>query len=92
MRLPAEGQTSTSPVVGSDDAPAGGRDRRVLAIWRKHPGRGPSQIRNQLGRDGLKISTYTVRVATEEHGYTPLDTWADGASVGNVNRSATEVP
>lgn len=71
VKLHAEGQTNDSPVVGSDDDPAVARERRVLSLWRKHPGLGPSQIRNQLRRAGLKISTHTVRVIMEENGYVP---------------------
>ncbi len=67
----AAGHSKTSPVVGSDDDPAVERDRRIVQLWRKHPGLGPSQIRNQLRRAGLKISTHTVRVTMEEHGYVP---------------------
>lgn len=70
-RLHAEGKADTSPVVGSDEDSAVERDRRVLAVWRKHPGLGPSQIRNQLRRAGLKVSVHTVRVTMEEHGYVP---------------------
>ena len=71
VALHAKGDTDKSPVVGSDDDPAAKRDRRILAIWRKHPGLGPSQIRNQLRRDGLKVSVHTVRCTMEEHGYLP---------------------
>ena len=70
-RLHAAGKLDTSPVVGSDDDPAVKRDRRILSVWRKHPGLGPSQIRNQLRRAGLKVSVHTVRVTMEEHGYVP---------------------
>jgi transposase-like protein len=70
-KLHAEGKSAASPVVGSDDDPAVERDRRILAVWRKHRGLGPSQIKNQLRRAGLKISTHTVRVTMEEHGYVP---------------------
>ena len=47
------------------------RDRRVLAMWRLHPGYGPSQIRNMLKRDGFKISVGTVRDVMERNGYLP---------------------
>ena len=47
------------------------RDRRVLAVWRQHPGYGPSQIRNMLKRDGFKISVGTVRDVMERNGYLP---------------------
>jgi len=68
-RLHAAGKARTSPVVGSD-APAGEeRDQRILAVWRAHPGLGPSQVRNQLRRAGFKVSVHTVRAVLEEQGY-----------------------
>lgn len=45
------------------------RQQLILAIWRGNPGLGPSQIRNQLRRRGLKASVSTVRAIMEEHGY-----------------------
>jgi len=47
------------------------RDREVLAEWKKHPGLGPSQIKNQLRRGGIKTSVYTVRRVMEDAGYRP---------------------
>ena len=47
------------------------RDNEVLSEWKRHPGLGPSQIRNQLRRKGLKISTNTVRRIMEDAGYRP---------------------
>ena len=47
------------------------RDKRILAMWRQHPGYGPSQIRNMLKRDGFKVSVGTVRHVIEENGYLP---------------------
>jgi transposase InsO family protein len=47
------------------------RDRRILAMWRQHPGYGPSQIRNMLKRGGFKVSVGTVRHVIEENGYLP---------------------
>jgi transposase len=32
------------------------RDREILGEWRKHPGLGPSQIRNQLRRQILEAT------------------------------------
>lgn len=68
-RLHAEGKTTDSPVVGSDEDVAAGRDRRILEEWRTHPGLGPSQVRNQMRRQGLKVSVHTVRCVLEAHGY-----------------------
>ncbi len=70
-RLHAEGKIDDSPVTGSDDDPAVDRDRRILALWKTHPGLGPTQIRNQLRRGGLKVSVNTVRRVMEENGYRP---------------------
>ena len=68
-RLHAQGEIAESPVVGSDDDPAALRDSRVLKEWRAHPGLGPSQVRNQMRRQGLKVSVHTVRCVLEANGY-----------------------
>jgi putative transposase len=47
------------------------RDREILGKWRKHPGLGPSQIRNQLRRRGVKVSVTTARRVMEDAGYRP---------------------
>ena len=47
------------------------RDREILGEWRKHPGLGPSQIRNQLRRRGIKVSVSTARHVMEDAGYRP---------------------
>jgi putative transposase len=47
------------------------RDQEILAEWRKHPGLGPSQIRNQLRRTGVKVSVATARRVMEDAGYRP---------------------
>jgi len=47
------------------------RDKEILDEWRRHPGLGPSQIRNQLRRKGVKVSVYTVREVMIEAGYRP---------------------
>ena len=47
------------------------RDKEILDEWRRHPGLGPSQIRNQLRRESIKISVNTVRRVMEEAGYRP---------------------
>lgn len=69
--LHARGQAATSPVVGSDEDPAIRRDQRILQEWRAHPGLGPSQVRNQMRREGLKVSIHTVRCVLHENGYVP---------------------
>lgn len=67
--LHAQGKIADSPVVGSDENPATARDLRILSEWKAHPGLGPSQVRNQLRRSGLKVSVHTVRCVLEENGY-----------------------
>lgn len=47
------------------------RDQEILAEWHKHPGLGPSQVRNQLRRRGVKVAVQTVRRVMEEEGYRP---------------------
>lgn len=69
VRLHAEGKSGDSPVVGSDEDAAASRDHRVLAEWKSHPGLGPSQVRNQLRRQGMKISLHTVRCVMDANGY-----------------------
>jgi transposase InsO family protein len=56
-------------VVGSDDDLGAARDRRILDEWKAHPGLGPSQVRNQLRRQGMKVSLHTVRCVLDENGY-----------------------
>lgn len=47
------------------------RDREILNEWKRHPGLGPSQVRNQLRRKNVKVSTRTVRRVMEDDGYRP---------------------
>ena len=47
------------------------RDAAILSEWRKQQGLGPSQIRNQLRRAGIKVSVHTVRRVMEDAGYRP---------------------
>jgi len=68
-RLHAEGKLASHPAVGPEGDRAVVRDRRILAEWRAHPGLGPSQVRNQLRRQGLKVSLHTVRCVLEANGY-----------------------
>ena len=61
-----------APTSGPDPKTvASERDARVLAEWKKQVGLGPSQIRNQLRRAGMTVSTQTVRRVMEEAGYQP---------------------
>lgn len=47
------------------------RDGEILGEWHKHAGLGPSQVRNQLRRRGIKVSVSTVRRVMEDAGYRP---------------------
>ena len=47
------------------------RDAEILEEWKKHSGLGPSQIRNQLRRAGVKVSVHTVRRVMQDAGYRP---------------------
>jgi len=69
VRLAASGNASESPVSGPDEDLRRIREQRILAEWKKHPGLGPSQIRNQLRRQSVKASVHTVRRVMEENGY-----------------------
>ncbi len=71
LALHAEGKTESSPVSGSDEDLAAKRDERILGEWKASAGLGPSQVRNQLRRQGFKVSLHTVRCVMEEHGYVP---------------------
>lgn len=45
------------------------QEKAVLDTWRHYPGFGPSQLRNQLRRQGITISTRTVQGIMEANGY-----------------------
>lgn len=47
------------------------RNQEILGEWRKHPGLGPSQIKNQLRRRGIKVAVSTTRHVMEDAGYRP---------------------
>lgn len=65
----AKGERVDNPLLGSDENRAAVRDLRILTEWRAHPGLGPTQVRNQLRRQGFKVSTHTVRCVLDENGY-----------------------
>jgi len=45
------------------------QEKAVLDTWERYPGFGPSQVRNQLRRQGITISTKTVQKIMEANGY-----------------------
>lgn len=47
------------------------RDQEILDEYKTHPGLGPSQVRNQLRRRGVKVSVTTTRRVMEDAGYRP---------------------
>ena len=47
------------------------RDREILAVYKEHPGLGPSQVRNQLHRKGIKVAVGTTRHVMIDAGYRP---------------------
>jgi putative transposase len=47
------------------------RDKEILDEWHRHPGLGPSQIRNQLRAKCVKVSVNTVRRVMQDKGYRP---------------------
>ncbi len=74
VRLAAQGK-GPSPTSGPDagDIEAQ-RDREILNEWHRQSGLGPSQIKNQLRRKGIKTSTSTVRRVMEEGRLPPAET------------------
>jgi putative transposase len=45
------------------------QEEAVLSTWRNHASFGPGQVRNQLRRQGITVSTKTVRNIMEANGY-----------------------
>lgn len=71
VRLAAEGK-GDAPTAGPDPADVEAqRDKEILGEWHRHPGLGPSQIKNQLRRKGVKVSVHTTRRVMQEAGYRP---------------------
>ena len=64
-------EATTKQTMSHSDDPKMIRDNKILAMWRQHPGYGPSQIRNMLKRSGFRVSVGTVRHVMEENGYLP---------------------
>ena len=45
------------------------KEEGVLSTWKRYPGFGPGQVRNQLRRQKMTVSIKTVRQIMESHGY-----------------------
>jgi putative transposase len=45
------------------------QEKAVLETWKRYPGFGPSQVRNQLRRQGVTVSTRTTQRIMEANGY-----------------------
>lgn len=71
VKRAAEGK-GPSPTSGPTPAEIEAqRDKEILDEWKRHPGLGPSQIRNQLRRKNVKVAVQTVRRVMEDSGYRP---------------------
>lgn len=78
LALALEGK-GDCPTSGPDPADIEAqRDKEILDTYKRHPGLGPSQIRNQLRRKGIKVAVNTVRRVMEEVGYRPKKIKRDG--------------
>jgi transposase InsO family protein len=74
QRKVAKAATGDGPSPTTGPAPLdieAQRDKEILDEWGRHPGLGPSQIKNQLRRKGVKVSVNTARHVMEEAGYRP---------------------
>lgn len=47
-------------------------EKAILASWQNNPGFGPGQVRNQLRRQGMTVSTRTVQRLMKANGYVGL--------------------
>jgi putative transposase len=71
VQLAAQGK-GQSPTSGPDpEEIEAQRDKEILDEWHRHPGLGPSQIRNQLRRKQVKVSVQTTRRVMQDNGYRP---------------------
>ena len=65
---PQVSATTTAPPA-SDAVTEEQRDAEIREEYARHPGLGPSQIKNQLRRKNIKVSVQTVRRVMESAGY-----------------------
>jgi len=66
----AKGESVASP-ASENPSIEERRDAEILEEYKRHPGLGPSQIKNQLRRKNIKASVHTVRRVMESAGYRP---------------------
>ena len=59
---------TSGPDLGAVEAQ---RDHEILDEWHRHPGLGPSQIRNQLRAKCVKVAVHTVQRVMQDAGYRP---------------------
>ncbi len=45
------------------------KEKAILEMWGRHPGFGPGQVRNQLRRQGMTVSSRTVEKVMRANGY-----------------------
>ncbi len=45
------------------------KEEGILSTWKRYPGFGPGQVRNQLRRQGITVSMKSVRKVMEANGY-----------------------
>ena len=45
------------------------QEKSIMEVWEQNPGFGPNQVRNQLRRQGITISSKTVRKVMKANGY-----------------------
>jgi transposase InsO family protein len=62
----AKGEAPSKPTPTTTEEQ---RDAEILEEYSRHPGLGPSQIKNQLRRKNIKVSIQTVRRVMEVAGY-----------------------
>ena len=71
LNTPKSGNCDKDKVPSYNEDPKEIRDQKIMAVWRQHPGYGPSQVKNILKRGGFKVSVGTVRHVMESNGYLP---------------------
>jgi putative transposase len=63
------------------------QEAAVLDCWKSNPGYGPGQVRGQLRRAGITISTRSVRKLMQANGYQPRDKRSKRATIQRFEAS-----